>query len=90
MEIVVDAERRDRIVDREFFHRFTRSLFQHRRKFLRGVLVTAYKKQLGKTQIDEVMAEMQLGPSTRAEELAVPTILSLSDLIRGRLEEAPE
>jgi 16S rRNA (adenine1518-N6/adenine1519-N6)-dimethyltransferase len=88
MEIVVDAERRERIADREFFHKFSRSLFQHRRKFLRSVLITAFKKQLGKTQIDEVMTEMQLSPTSRAEELTVPTILTLSDLIRARVEAA--
>ena len=88
MEIVVDTERRDRIADREFFHGFSRSLFQHRRKFLRSVLITAFKKQLGKPQIDEVMAEMQLGSNARAEELDVPTILTLSELIRARLESS--
>jgi 16S rRNA (adenine1518-N6/adenine1519-N6)-dimethyltransferase len=90
MEIVVDTERRERIADREFFHTFARSLFRHRRKFLRTVLITAFKKQLGKTVIDEVMAEMQLAANARAEELAVPTILTLSELIRGRLDAAEE
>jgi len=86
VEIVVDPQRRERIADREFFHTFVRSLFQHRRKFLRSVLIAAFKKQLGKEQIDEVMAEMQLQPNARAEELAVPTILTMSDLIQKRLE----
>ncbi|MCG8583553.1 MAG: 16S rRNA (adenine(1518)-N(6)/adenine(1519)-N(6))-dimethyltransferase RsmA [Pirellulales bacterium] len=86
VEIVVDHERRDHIADREFFHSFTRSLFMHRRKFLRSVLLAAFKKQLGKTQIDEVMHEMQLGPTARAEELSVPMILTMSDLIQARLD----
>ena len=85
VEIIVDQDRRNRIADREFFHTFTRSLFQHRRKFLRSVLLAAFKKQLGKPQIDEVMAEMQLGPTARAEELNVPTILTMSDLIQARV-----
>ena len=90
VEIVVDPERRQRIPDREFFHTFVRSLFQHRRKFLRSVLLAAYKKQLGKPEIDAVLAEMQLGPNTRAEELAVPTILTMSELIQQRLEAAAQ
>jgi 16S rRNA (adenine1518-N6/adenine1519-N6)-dimethyltransferase len=76
---------RDRIPDLHFFHSFTRSLFFHRRKFLRSVLVSAMKKQLDKEQVDEAIDELQLKPDQRAEQLSVETILALCEAVRRRL-----
>ena len=53
-------------------------------KAWRGVLVAAYKERLGKSDIDAVMAEHQFGPTTRAEELDVATILALCETLRKR------
>ena len=39
VRITLEPERRAAIPDLEFFHTFVRTLFLHRRKFLRGVLV---------------------------------------------------
>jgi len=82
IHIVPRPDKRALIPDLQYFHEFVRSLFFHRRKFLRGVLVAAYKDRLDKSEIDTVMAEHQFGPTTRAEELEVPTILALCETLR--------
>ncbi|NIL96347.1 MAG: ribosomal RNA small subunit methyltransferase A, partial [Planctomycetales bacterium] len=56
VHIVLDPEKRRRIADLDFFHRFTRALFFHRRKYLRSVLVSAFKGQLKKADVDQVLA----------------------------------
>ncbi len=53
----------------------------HRRKFLRSVLVAAYKESLGKLGVDAVLAELGLSPESRAEQLDVETILVLGKAI---------
>ncbi len=40
VQIRLDPERRGRIIDRPFWHHFVRTLFLHRRKFLRGSLLS--------------------------------------------------
>jgi 16S rRNA (adenine1518-N6/adenine1519-N6)-dimethyltransferase len=82
IHIVPRPEKRARIPDLVYFHQFVRSLFFHRRKFLRSVLVTAYKDRLDKPAIDEVMAKHGFGPTARAEELNVPTIQALCQTLR--------
>jgi 16S rRNA (adenine1518-N6/adenine1519-N6)-dimethyltransferase len=84
IHIVPQPEKRAKIPDLKYFHEFVRSLFFHRRKFLRGVLVAAYKERLEKSDIDAVMAEHQFGPTTRAEELDVATILALCETLRKK------
>ena len=42
-----DAEMRGKIPDRPFFHQFVRSLFMHRRKFLRAQLLHAVAGEVG-------------------------------------------
>jgi 16S rRNA (adenine1518-N6/adenine1519-N6)-dimethyltransferase len=89
IHIALDEALRQRIPDLAFFHDFVRSLFLHRRKFLRGVLHGTWKTHLGKVGIDEVLDETQLDPTSRAEQLDVPAILRLSEAIRqaiGRVE----
>lgn len=73
------------IPDLRFFHIFARSMFFHRRKFLRSVIYSAYKEQLEKTDVDEIMAALGFGESSRAEELDVPTMLRLCEAIRVRI-----
>ena len=62
-----------------------RSLFLHRRKFLRGVMIAAYKDRLDKPAIDEIISTLQLGETARAEELNVEQMLALSELVKRRL-----
>lgn len=85
LHIRVDDELRAQIPDLQFFHEFVRSMFFHRRKFLRSVLVAAMKNRLTKPEVDEVMEEMSFGPNTRAEELDVKTMQRLCEVVRGKL-----
>jgi len=85
IQIVPNAEKRSRIPDLDFFHTFVRSMFFHRRKFLRGVLVAAMKERLTKPQVDAVLESQELGPTARAEELDVDRMLSLCEAIRQAL-----
>ena len=66
------------------FHRFVRQVFLLRRKFLRGVLVAMYKPTLTKPIIDEVLAELQLNPQARAEELPIEQLDQLFCQLRDR------
>jgi 16S rRNA (adenine1518-N6/adenine1519-N6)-dimethyltransferase len=88
LHIVRDDERRAAIGNPVFFHRFIRALLLHRRKFLRGVLIAGYKESLGKPGVDALLAELELSPDCRAEQLDVPTMLRLSDAVERRLEQA--
>jgi len=85
VRIDLQREKRARIPDREFFHQFVRSLFLHRRKFLRSCLISTVKNQLDKPAVDDILAEMDLGPNARAEQLDVNTLLALSEVVRHRI-----
>ena len=80
-------DKRSQIPDVEFFHQFVRSMFFHRRKFLRSVAVAAFKNQLTKPQVDEVLDEMGLGPDARTEQLSVGQMQKMCELFRLRLAE---
>jgi 16S rRNA (adenine1518-N6/adenine1519-N6)-dimethyltransferase len=71
-----------RIHDRPFFLDFLRRLFHHRRKFLRSVLVGMYRRQLLKTQIDQVLADLAFAPEMRAEKMDVEMLIRLSNHLR--------
>lgn len=77
-------ERRAAIPDLKYFHEFVRSMFFHRRKFLRSVLITAMKERLDRAIVDEVIAEHGFSANARAEELSVTTILALCESMRQR------
>jgi 16S rRNA (adenine1518-N6/adenine1519-N6)-dimethyltransferase len=83
LRIVVDHERRSRIVDLPFFHQITKALFLHRRKFLRANVLAAMKRHLDKSQVDELLDEMGFAPDTRTEQLDVETLIKLADRIRA-------
>jgi 16S rRNA (adenine1518-N6/adenine1519-N6)-dimethyltransferase len=85
IHIELDEARRKLIPDRSFFHDFTRSLFFHRRKFLRSVLQSAWKAQLDKPTIDHLIVQAGLAPECRADQLDVPTILRLCEAVRTAL-----
>jgi 16S rRNA (adenine1518-N6/adenine1519-N6)-dimethyltransferase len=87
VRITIDAERRASIPDLRFFHQFVRAIFLHRRKFLRANVVSALKQHLSKEQVDEILAEMELRPDARTEQLDVATLLRLTELVRA---EAPD
>jgi 16S rRNA (adenine1518-N6/adenine1519-N6)-dimethyltransferase len=85
VHIELDDGLRARVRAPEFFHQFVRSLFLHRRKFLRSGLLGAYKAMLSKGDIDQIMASLALPGDARAEQLAVPALLALSDVVQHRL-----
>jgi 16S rRNA (adenine1518-N6/adenine1519-N6)-dimethyltransferase len=87
IQIVPQRHLIDRIPDRPFFHTFVRSMFFHRRKFLRSVVLSAFKKQLTKPQVDDVLAALKLGPDARAEQLEVERMLELCEHLRAMLNE---
>ena len=89
VHIEVDSELRRGIGDLEFFHDFSRSLFFHRRKFLRSVLQSALKGRLEKSDVDRILAARGLNGQCRAEQLDVPTILGLSEAVRSTLAARP-
>lgn len=78
-------EKREQIPDLKFFHTFVRSMFFHRRKFLRSVAIAAFKNLLNKPQVDEVLTEMKLGPDARTEQLSVATMQEMCEMFRQKL-----
>lgn len=87
VRITVDPERRAAIPDLRYFHQLIKSLFLHRRKFLRANVVAAMKEHLSKSEVDEVLAQMEFSPEVRTEQLDVDTLLKLTELIRSRAPE---
>jgi len=91
IHIETDFTKRDRIPDLGYYHQFVRNLFIHRRKLLRGVLVSVFKNELSKQQVDKVLEGINLTGSIRAEQLAVPVIFELCERFRGiQQQERPE
>ena len=80
-------EKRARFPDLTFFHHFSRVIFFHRRKFLRSVAIAAFKNQLNKPQVDEVLQDAQLGPETRTEQLSIEQLQDLCERFRVKLLE---
>jgi 16S rRNA (adenine1518-N6/adenine1519-N6)-dimethyltransferase len=87
IRIVVDPQRRAAIPNLTFFHEFTKALFFHRRKFLRANVVSALKGEMEKPEVDEILAEMNFADDARTEQLDVPTLLRLTELVRARAPE---
>ena len=87
MQINSDAELRAAIADRTFFHQFVRSMFFHRRKFLRSVLLSAVKGKLEKPDVDRILADVGLDPTLRAEQLDIATMIRLSGAVRQALPD---
>lgn len=80
----VDHEKRKSFADLRFFHQTVRALFFHRRKFLRSVVISAFKGRLQKTDVDEVLQGLGHGETARAEELTVEEIQRLTEALRQR------
>lgn len=83
LRLVVDPARRERIADLSYFHRITKALFLHRRKFLRANVVAAMKQHLDKEQVDAVLNDMGFSADTRTEQLDVDTLIAIADKIRA-------
>jgi 16S rRNA (adenine1518-N6/adenine1519-N6)-dimethyltransferase len=83
VRITIDPERRAAIPDLKYFHQFIKSIFLHRRKFLRANVVAAMKKHLGKEEIDALMDQIGFGPDARTEQIDIPTLLRFTELVRA-------
>lgn len=88
VKLTPSEDKRSHIIDREFFHDTVRRLFHHRRKHARGVLCGMFRKQLTKAQVDEVLTEENLQEGTRAEELEVSQLISLSNRLKNAILRA--
>lgn len=83
VQIVSEPEKRARIPDRAFFHDFVRSMFLHRRKFLRSQLLSAIRPLgLEKPDADRILAELGFDEQLRAEQLDVDQMLALTEVVR--------
>ncbi len=78
-------ERRKQFEDLDFFYAFVRAMFFHRRKFMRSVAVSAFKDQLTKSDVDEVLAELGHGADARTEQLNVDQMQLLCNAFRQKL-----
>ncbi len=78
---------RDRIGDTEFFHNLMRGIFIHRRKFLRSALVAATKDRLSKSDVDDLLAQLELEENCRAEQLRVDDLIDLAEHVRIRINK---
>ncbi len=85
IHIVTRAERRQQFADLKFFHEFVRSMFFHRRKFLRSVAISAFKGRLDKPAVDRVLTTAQLGRQARTEQLTVEQLQDLCELFRNAI-----
>ncbi len=56
-------------------------MFHQRRKLARSVLVGMYRKQISKSEMDAILAGMELEPTVRAEEMPVQQLVELSNRI---------
>ena len=87
LKIVHRPEKAASIPDIDFFYAFVRAMFFHRRKYMRSVAVAAFKGQLSKPQVDEVLAAAGLKEDSRTEQLAVAELQTLAELFRQKLIE---
>lgn len=87
VRVVVDPARRAAVPDLRYFHQFVKSLFLHRRKFLRANMTASLKRHLDKPAIDEILESLDLTGDVRTEQLDVETLLRLTEAVRA---EAPD
>jgi len=85
VHIAVDEQLRGRISNRDFFHRFVRAMFFHRRKFLRSELLSAFKGRLTKPVVDGILVGLRIEGNARAEQLDVGMMLALCKAIQAEL-----
>ncbi len=76
--ILPNAEKRARVGDVRRFRHFLRDLYAHRRKNLRGGLLSIDSDLWSKQQVDEKLAELELDGRARAETLDLDQHLKLS------------
>lgn len=85
VRIVLQPERRAALGDLAFYHSFVRSIFLHRRKFLRSELLSAFKNRLDKPAVDAILRQQELGVDARAEQLDPARMLALARAVHAQL-----
>jgi 16S rRNA (adenine1518-N6/adenine1519-N6)-dimethyltransferase len=85
VQLVPNPKGRKAIANRPFFHDFVRRLFHQRRKFARSVLVGMYRKQIKKSEMDDILASLNLLPTARAEEMSVGELVELGNRVYARV-----
>jgi 16S rRNA (adenine1518-N6/adenine1519-N6)-dimethyltransferase len=78
----LDRARMAAIPDLEYYHQTIRSLFFHRRKFLRSVVISAMKGRLEKAVIDPLLDELGHDANVRAEQLTIEQLQTLVEKLR--------
>jgi 16S rRNA (adenine1518-N6/adenine1519-N6)-dimethyltransferase len=79
---------REKIHDRPFFLDFVRRLFHQRRKLLRSMMVSMYRKQLKKPEMDAILESHGLESTARAEELAPDVLVKLANSVYAAIKVA--
>jgi 16S rRNA (adenine1518-N6/adenine1519-N6)-dimethyltransferase len=79
VKIVPDAGKRAAVGDVFKFRNFLRDLYAHRRKNLRGGLVSMAGRGLGKQEVDAKLADLGIDGKVRAETLDLVEHLRLSE-----------
>ncbi|WP_231931096.1 16S rRNA (adenine(1518)-N(6)/adenine(1519)-N(6))-dimethyltransferase RsmA [Botrimarina hoheduenensis] len=83
VRIQIDPERRAAIPDLRFFHQFVKSIFLHRRKFLRANVISALKRHATKEQVDELLSGMNFPADARTEQVSIETLLEFTERVRA-------
>jgi len=78
-----NAEKRQQIADVQRFRFFLRDLYSHRRKNLRGGLISLTGHQHEKAIIDAKLAELGYTGTERAEQLSIEQHLQLCEAFWG-------
>jgi 16S rRNA (adenine1518-N6/adenine1519-N6)-dimethyltransferase len=78
-----NAAKRRHVGDPHRFRNFLRNLYTHRRKNLRGGLVSFPGKHFDKEEVDRKLAELGIAGTTRAEALDLEQHLQLCEVFGG-------
>ena len=85
VQLLPNKQKRETIRDRAFFHDFVRRLFHQRRKLLRSMMVSMYRKQLTKPEMDAILESLELKSTARAEELAPHVLVKLANSVQAAI-----
>jgi 16S rRNA (adenine1518-N6/adenine1519-N6)-dimethyltransferase len=82
IRLTLDPARRAAIPSLRYFHQFVKSIFLHRRKYLRANVTSALKHHATKEQVDEILTTMQFAADARTEQLSIEQLLELTERVR--------
>jgi 16S rRNA (adenine1518-N6/adenine1519-N6)-dimethyltransferase len=87
IRLTLDPARRAAIPSLRYFHQFVKSIFLHRRKYLRANVTSALKHHATKEQVDEILNAMQFSADARTEQLSIEQLLELTERVRALAPE---